>query len=400
MMTIKGEYTTARVYATEIEEECIQQIKQLVNHPAFNQPIAIMPDAHSGKGAVIGFTTLLTDKVIPNVIGVDIGCGMLTSQVKLPNNLKLEKLDQIIKKQIPMSTEIHKKMPKTHFSFTELNKQIQNFVHHYNKKFHKKYQSPVINESWLNNKFKQINFPEDKFYHSLGTLGGGNHFIELGKNDKNTYFLTIHSGSRHFGNKVATYWQNLAIKQNENKKQANSIPKQLSYLQNSDAFEYLIDMVISQYYASINRKTILNIICENSHLDLINTIETIHNYIDFTDFIIRKGAIRSYVGETIIIPLNMRDGTLICEGKSEKAWNFSAPHGAGRKYSRTKAKALISLEEFKKSMQGIVSTSISKDTIDESPFAYKDKDYIIQSILPTAEIKDHIKPVLNIKAKE
>lgn len=389
MITIKGEYTTARVFATEIEEECIQQIKQLVNHPAFTHPIAIMPDAHSGKGAVIGFTTLLTDKVIPNVIGVDIGCGMLTSQLKLPNNLKLEKLDQIIKKHIPMSTEIHKQTPKHDFSFSELNKRIQNFVHHYNKRFHKKYKPPTIDESWLNEKFKQINFPEEKFYHSLGTLGGGNHFIELGKNEKNTYFLTIHSGSRHFGNKIAIYWQNLAIKHNESRKHALSIPKQLSYLQNSDAFEYLIDMVISQYYASINRRTMLQIIRENSNIDIINTIEIIHNYIDFEDFIIRKGAIRSYAHETIIIPLNMRDGILICEGKSEKTWNYSAPHGAGRKYSRTKAKALSrskSLEKacrvsflplFVKTLSTKVPLLTKTKIISLSPFCLQQKLKII-----------------------
>jgi len=399
-MEIKGNFTTAKIYATEIEEECIQQIKQLVNHPAFTEPIAIMPDAHAGKGAVIGFTTYLTEKVIPNVIGVDIGCGMLTAQIILPKKISLEKLDKNIKKLVPMSTEIHKKTPSTNFSLDEVNKRLQLFFKAYNKKYNTKYKPPKITEKWLSDKFKEINFPSDKFYNSLGTLGGGNHFIEIGKNEKDQYFLTIHSGSRHFGNKIATYWQNVAIKNLNSKKNKTDIPRQLSYLEGIEAIEYLVDMVISQYYASINRETMLNIICKNNDIKVNYTIETIHNYIDFDDFIIRKGAIRSYKGETFIIPLNMRDGTLICEGKSEKSWNFSAPHGAGRKYSRTKAKNLITLEEFRKSMQGIVSSSISKDTIDESPFAYKDKDYIINSIQPTAEIIEYIKPVLNIKAKE
>ncbi|MCX7862856.1 MAG: RtcB family protein [Bacteroidales bacterium] len=400
MMTIKGNYTEARIYATEIEEECIQQIKQLVNHPAFTHPIAIMPDAHAGKGAVIGFTTLLTDKVIPNVIGVDIGCGMLTAHIRLPKNTNMEKLDKHIKKLVPMSTEIHKKTPKNDFSFKEVNQRLQKFVQHFNKKYHSKYKADIITEQWLIEKFKQIQFPEEKFFNSLGTLGGGNHFIEIGKSEKDNNYLIIHSGSRHFGNKIATYWQNVAIKLMDKRKKKEDINKQLSYLENEHAFSYLTDMVVSQYYASINRKTILQIILENNDIELINSFETIHNYIDFEDFIIRKGAIRSYKGEVFVVPINMRDGTLICEGKSEKLWNFSAPHGAGRKLSRNKAKSIISLEEFRQSMQGIVSSSISKDTIDESPFAYKDMNYIIQSITPTAQIIEHVKPQLNIKAKE
>ena len=399
-MKIKGTYTTAIIYASDIEEECIQQIKQIVNHPAFTEHIAIMPDAHAGKGAVIGFTTPLTDKVIPNVIGVDIGCGMLTAHIELNNKISLEKLDKNIKKLIPMSTETHKKAPATDFSFQELNFKLQQFFKSYNKKFGKKYKAPIITEKWLQEKFKQINFPEEKFYNSLGTLGGGNHFIEIGKTEKGKTYITIHSGSRHFGNKIANYWQDVANKKFLSQNKHKNIPKQLSCLENEDAVNYLADMVISQYYASINRKTILKIINIQNDIQEFLQIETVHNYIDFNDFIIRKGAIRSYKGEKIIIPLNMRDGILLCEGKSEKQWNNSAPHGAGRKYSRTKAKSLITLETFRESMKGIVSSSINKDTIDESPFAYKDSEYIIQSIEPTATIIEHIKPILNIKAKE
>ncbi len=399
-MEINGRYSTARIYATELEEECIRQIKELVNHPAFTQPIAIMPDAHAGKGAVIGFTTLLTDKVIPNVIGVDIGCGMLTSEIILPKYISLPKLDKKIKSLIPMSINIHKKEPVHHFSFIELNKRLQLFIKNYNKRFSKKYKAPVITEQWLAEKFKQINFPEDKFYKSLGTLGGGNHFIEIDINEKNRHYLILHSGSRHFGNKIATYWQQVAIKKLSSNKNKEPISSQLAYLEHDDAIQYLIDMVISQYYASVNRNTMLQLIAQHAEIEVIRSFETIHNYIDFEDFIIRKGAIRSYLGEKIVIPLNMRDGTLICEGKSEKTWNCSAPHGAGRKLSRKKAKSLLSLDEFRESMKGIVSSSVNKDTIDESPFAYKDQDYIKQSIKPTATIIEHIKPILNIKAKE
>ncbi len=399
-MQIKGKYTTANIYAKGIEDECIQQIKQLVDHPAFTENIAIMPDAHAGKGAVIGFTTPLTDKVIPNVIGVDIGCGMLTAQIEIHAKLPFEKLENTIKRIVPMSTDIHKKEPSINFSFHELNLKLQHFIKNYNKKFGKKFKTPAITETWLNEKFKQIQFPVDRFYKSLGTLGGGNHFIEIGKNDKNKTYLTIHSGSRHFGNKVATYWQNLAIKKHSSQKNKAHISKQLSYLENEDALNYMVDMVISQYYASINRETMLQIITKNNDICITHKLETVHNYIDISDFIIRKGAIRSYKDETFIIPLNMRDGILICEGKSEKQWNYSAPHGAGRKYSRTKAKSLFTIEQFRESMKGIISTSINKDTIDEAPFVYKDSEYIIQSIEPTANIIEYVKPIINIKAKE
>ncbi|MCX7954148.1 MAG: RtcB family protein [Bacteroidales bacterium] len=394
MLTIKGKYTEAIIFIEELEKECIQQIETIVNHPAFTNPVRIMPDAHSGIGSVIGFTMKLTDKVIPNVIGVDIGCGMLSTRFISKKQISLSDFDKLVKRKIPMDMNVHKHDIPDNFDFDELNNRIRNFVKAYNKSFKKSYSPVTVNDKWLKDKFKQTNFPPEKFYRSLGTLGSGNHFIELGKTqNKNEYFLTIHTGSRHFGNKIASYWQQVAKKETSNK----NIPGVLAYLTDDNAFEYLIDMVISQYYAHVNRKTILDIITKEYDWEITETIETIHNYIDFNDFIIRKGAIRSYKNEKVIIPLNMRDGILVCEGKSNSDWNYSAPHGAGRIMSRNKAKEKITLEEFRKSMEGIYSTSINKHTIDESPFAYKDPKIIEKSILPTVNILEKIKPLVNIK---
>jgi len=393
-MEIKGKYTTANIFIDELEEECIKQIKDVVNHPAFTNPIKIMPDAHSGVGCVIGFTMKMTDKVIPNIIGVDIGCGMLSIRFQTEKEISLSAFDNFIKKHIPMDMEIHKHERPELFDFNELNKRIAQFIKNYNKTFKKNYKAPQVNYKWLKEKFKEIDFPEERFFRSIGTLGGGNHFIELGITaNKNEYLLTFHSGSRHFGNKVATYWQNVAKKNIKDK----SIPGNLAYLTDELAVNYLVDMVIAQYYAHVNRLTMWEIVNKHYNFEPKEQIITIHNYIDFNDFIIRKGAIRSYVGEKVIIPLNMRDGILICEGKSNPEWNFSAPHGAGRVMSRNKALKTISLEDYKKAMQGIYSTSINKKTIDESPFVYKDHKIIEKAITPTVKILEKIKPILNIK---
>jgi RNA-splicing ligase RtcB len=412
MYGIKGKYTNAKVMIDDIDEETSKQIYEFVSHPAFTNPIAIMPDTHAGKGSVIGFTMKVTDKIVPNVIGVDIGCGMLS--INIGNDLKfsLETIDKIIKQTIPTGFRIHSKVSK-------LNRYLHMFQINSN---HEQIMEDITFVC------KLIGIDEYKAKCALGTLGGGNHFIEIGKDLNDEYWLTIHTGSRNFGKCVCDYYQKQAIDlaeqeretflnaekirilANDDKSNIQTLldkakqnygvafeNKTLRYLTNDLAKEYLSSMYIAQNFAKINRYLIAYKICACLNWLPKDTIESIHNYIDPIDNIIRKGAIRSYVGERMIIPFNMRDGILICEGKSNPEWNYSAPHGAGRVLSRSQAKQKITLEDFQETMVGIYSTSINTKTIDESPFAYKDSKIIEEAIEPTTKIINRIKPILNIK---
>lgn len=372
MFKINGQSTSASVYAEQVEEECIKQIISTCNNPAFTNPIVIMPDCHAGKGSVVGFTTKITDKVIPQTIGVDIGCGMMSVNIGNQFNLEtyLKDIDHEIRRAIPMGFNIHKNAKDASANST---KDKQQFI---------KRTLAVA---------KKIGYPEEKILLSIGSLGGGNHFVEIGMDLHKCYWITIHSGSRGFGLSVCNYWQKIA---NDNK----------GYLGTINMDDYLQDMYVAQKYASINRNTMMYNILRglrrliSPSMDILETIEAVHNYIDPTDNILRKGACRSYVGEKIIIPFNMRDGILICEGKSNSDWNYSAPHGAGRVLSRSKAKKQLSLYDFKKQMEGIFSTSVTASTLDEAPDAYKDARIIEKLIEPTAKVINRIKPVLNMKA--
>ena len=397
MLEYQGKYGKAKVMIDEIDETTVSQIYEFLNHEAFTNPIAIMPDTHAGKGAVIGFTMEMTDKVIPNVVGVDIGCGMVSTEL---NRSPFEKLsrddfDKKLRNDIPFGTNVRRDSAWTvmfHDSFfAELTEKGRYLTMRYNNKFNTKYDPIVYTKDWFRIKCDQIGMDHTRALKSIGTLGGGNHFIELGKtvNNKGNW-ITIHTGSRQFGLKIATYWQKKAGK------------GQLAYLQGDDMYGYLMDMFFAQAYASLNRKTIAYIIdvslFDGFGINLQNTIETVHNFIDFEDFIIRKGAIRSYEDEMMIVPFNMEDGTLICKGKSNAEWNYSAPHGAGRVFSRKKAK-----ETLKKKEKDIKHRMESKDIfcskmpLDEVKESYKDPQIIEDAIEPTAEIVDRIKPVLAMK---
>ena len=389
MIDLKGKYNKdCKIFTDNIDEESYSVLYKILNEKASEDvKIRIMPDTHLGKGIVVGFTMPLTDRVNPFHIGVDIGCGMLTS--KLSDEIKdipLEKIDKTIKQNIPMGQSTHKKSFNTLFNFKELNELIRNFIINYNKKFNTKFEVFEIDNEYIENLCKRVEIDLEKFHNSVGTLGGGNHFIEIGKSSNNDYYITIHSGSRNFGNQVCRYHAKIA-KNSED-----------CYLQDKEMFDYLIDMVIAQYYAKINRETILKIIKDLLNIEIEDTFSSVHNFIDFEDFIIRKGAIRSYEGEKMIIPFNMRDGILICEGKSNEDWNFSAPHGAGRVLSRMQAKKQIDMKDFIDSMKGIYSSSVCKNTLDESPMAYKNPKDIENLIEPTVKVVDRLKPILNIKA--
>lgn len=391
-MIIKGKYTVAIVTIDELDQETYKQIIEFVNHEAFTNPVVVMPDTHAGKGAVIGFTMLLPDKVIPNVIGVDKGCGMLSYDIGQGTlkDLVPQRIDGLIREVIPFGTDVNNEFDEVGIEMVVsiVNSMIGPFIDMFNEKFNKHYPQRRIDKKYIENKSKEFDIDYVRVVKSLGSLGGGNHFIEVGESTiTGNNWITVHSGSRQFGLKSATYHQRKAGKH------------PLSYLMGDDMFEYLVDLLIAQTYAFTNRLIIMTRI--TNALDIKNSqikdiVSSVHNFIDFQDFIIRKGAIASRANEKIVIPFNMEDGTLICKGKGNADWNYSAPHGAGRIGSRRWAKENLSNEDAKIRMEekGIYC---SKLPTDELKGAYKDPKFIEDAIEPTAEIIDRIRPIISCK---
>ncbi|NLI61652.1 MAG: RtcB family protein [Clostridiales bacterium] len=366
MVEIKGRYNTAIVFTQKVEKGAIEQIRELCDQEFIKGSlIRIMPDVHEGLGCTIGTTMTIGDKIVPSLVGVDIGCGIETIELK-DRELDLEKLDSIIYKYIPAGFKIRNKLHK--------------YVDNIN------FDGLICRE--------HVDLNRGRL--SIGTLGGGNHFIEVNKDQKGCLYLTIHSGSRHLGKQVAEYYQKLAYRKLRDK--SIKVNKHLAYLEDKDYNDYLNDMAIVQKYAVYNRKAIVDEIISRMKLNIESQFTTIHNYIDLDGMILRKGAISAQKGEKILIPINMRDGSLICIGKGNREWNYSAPHGAGRVMSRTQARRQVSLKDFKESMKGIYTTSVNKSTVDEAPVAYKPMEEIINSIQDTAEILDIIRPIYNFKA--
>lgn len=397
-----------KIFTKNVEQEAVDQIELLLAQDAFKDcKVRIMPDVHAGKGCVIGFTADLGEKVIPNIVGVDIGCGMLCVSLG-QTDIDFEKLDNVIRSYVPSGRDVHEGKIIRFDELQELKC------------------------------YRELRDTK-RLERSIGTLGGGNHFIEVDVAEDGYKYLVIHTGSRNLGKQVADYYQNLAfelmsgkdklyeeqdrlIKEyksagrkseiqsaiaelHRNFKAVNpNIPKDLCYLEGKYREDYLHDMRICQKFAYINRVMIAQIICNHMgwgvDADMPDYFECIHNYIDHDSNIVRKGAISAKYGEKVLIPINMRDGCIIGTGKGNEDWNCSAPHGAGRVMSRTKAKELVSLEEFEKAMDGIYTTSVNTSTIDESPMAYKTMDEIIGNIKDTVEIVDIIKPIYNFKANE
>lgn len=369
MIELEGKYTSAKIFTENAEENMKEQIMNVLNHPIFEGcPVRIMPDCHTGKGCVIGFTSPMpkNGEVIPNIIGVDQSCGMYVVKLKKFKN-EFEKLDKVIRNNIP--TGIRGRKTVSELVPEELKEEITRYDRDCLKR--------GANDDLL----------------KIGSLGGGNHFISVEKGKTGTY-LIIHSGSRNFGNEMAVYFQKLAIETN---KYADGELKQLSYLSGKNAEEYLKCAKVCGEYSHYSRYIMAQEIIKNMGWKEESRFETIHNYIG-EDNIIRKGAISCKDGELALIPINMAYGSFIVKGKGNTDWNNSAPHGAGRVFSRTKAKENLSMEEFKKSMKGVYSTCISTGTLDESPMAYKNGDKIKDLITPTAEIIDHLIPVYNFKA--
>jgi len=387
-----------KVYADVIDGKTTNQIYDLAKSDAFsNCKIRIMPDTHAGKSAVVGFTSTFIDKIIPGVIGVDIGCGVRVVNLGKVD-IDYEKLDNFIKENIPAGANANSKIQRD-FNLKDL---------------------------YCYEELRHL----DVLALQLGSLGGGNHFIEIDKDDEGNKYLVVHTGSRNLGNQVANIYQDKAVKhchfeifeaekkkviEDCKKKNANKIPEALDkfyvdrknkalpedvcYLENQGKDDYLHDMRICQKYAEINRDIICKKIIDFLGVHKYTSFESVHNYIDDDD-IIRKGAVSAYKGKDVIIPLNMRDGSIIGVGLGNEDWNYSAPHGAGRSLSRSEAKELIGIEEYKEAMKGIYSTTVTLSTIDESPMAYKDSKGIIDLVSQTVEIKKIILPTYNFKASE
>lgn len=400
MIEIVGKYNVAKVYTENIEQAAYAQVLNLMNQKfAEGSTFAIMPDCHAGAGCVIGLTMKIVDKVVPNLVGVDIGCGMLVVKIDKSFKFDLRKVDRIWHENIPSGMNHRTKKHK----FAD-NANIEDII------------APVN---------------VDKLKFSIGTLGGGNHFGEIDVDNDGNYYIVIHSGSRHLGIEVCKHYQRIAIEYHKDKKKSDiavieklkkegrqseiesvlkaskkslpSIPDDLAYLEGQHLEDYLHDMKIAQEYAIWNREAMMEVLLGELGIGKDKILEkfcTIHNYIDVENRILRKGSISLQKDETAIIPMNMRDGSIIVRGKGNPEWNFSGPHGAGRLMSRSKAKESLSLDDFKKSMAEIYTTCVSTGTIDESPMAYKPFDEIIRNIEPTADIIDRIRPIYNFKASE
>lgn len=402
MININGKFNSAVCFTDELEESAMEQIKAVCDTEAFQgMKIRIMPDVHAGKGCTIGTTMTIADKIVPSMVGVDIGCGMYT--VYLGNiHIDFEKLDAAAH-FIPSGRNVWE-VRQERFDLTEL---------------------------------KCYRYLKDtkRLERSLGTLGGGNHFIEIDEDDNGGKYLVIHSGSRNLGTQVAEFYQQIAFELNIGKEkyfkkrdeiirtykeqgrrgeiQAKlkelenefigkepSLPRDLCFLYDSYMEDYLHDVDICQKFAERNRAKMAEIILNKCGWTALDTFQTIHNYIDVNEMILRKGAVSAKNGEKLLIPINMRDGSLICIGKGNADWNYSAPHGAGRLMSRSDAFERLTMSEYEAEMSGIYSTCIVPDTLDESPMAYKSIDHIVSNIGPTAEIISIIKPIYNFKAKE
>lgn len=393
MKTIKTSFgKEVKIFADIFEQEAYDQIKRLANFEAYkDSEIRIMPDAHAGKGCTVGTTMTIKDKVSPSLVGVDICCGVLTVKINT-NRIYFWELDNVIKEFIPHGFNVRKH--PLH-------------LHHLGKlKCHK-------------------HVDKDRALLSIGTLGGGNHFIEVNYSEKDKcHYLVIHTGSRNLGSQVCKYYQDLAwkelkhhrydrdeliakLKEEGREKEISSqlknlspinIPKELAYLQGEAFYDYIEDMKYLQNYAFSNRTTIADIITSQMRWEPVDAFDTVHNYIDTDRMILRKGSVSANEGERLIIPINMRDGSLICIGKGNEDWNYSAPHGAGRILSRSKAKENLDMDVFYNSMKDVYTTSICEATLDEAPQAYKPIEGIREAIKDTVTITDEIKPVYNFKS--
>ena len=398
MIEIRGKYNEAKIFADVVDSASIAQVQELCNQEfTAGSRIRLMPDIHAGAGCTIGTTMTIADKVVPNLVGVDIGCGMETVRIR-EGRLELQKLDKLIQEKIPSGFA------------------IRDSAH------------PYLSQIDLSELCcaRHVDLPRAE--RSIGTLGGGNHFIEVDRDDDGNLYLVVHPGSRHLGVEVASHYQQAGykalnrvddasvealvarmkaegrekeipkeIKRLKNARQTR-IPKALAYVSGDLFAQYIHDMRIVQRFAMLNRQAMVDVIVKGMKLHVVEQFSTIHNYIDTDARILRKGAVSAKAGERLLIPINMRDGSLLCVGKGNADWNFSAPHGAGRLMSRADARQSFTVSAFKKQMAGVYTTSVSKATLDECPMAYKGMQDILDNIGPTADVEKILRPIYNFKA--
>lgn len=375
MLTVKGTHNEAVVFTDRLDSSAEGLLKAACNAEYLADcKIRIMPDVHAGKGCTIGTTMTIHDKVVPNMVGVDIGCGMETVKLK-EKRLDFTKLDSVIRKFIPFGREICAEGKEHSFAQDIDLTQLRCDKH-----------------------------GVERAYRSIGTLGGGNHFIEVDKDDEGHLYLVIHSGSRHLGVEVANFYQDAGyrnlVSADKAAIRAQTISHDMAYVSGTLFDDYIHDMKLTQQFAVLNRKAMVQAILKKMKLTPVEAFTTIHNYIDTDAMILRKGAVSARKGEPLLIPINMRDGSLLCVGKGNDEWNQSAPHGAGRLMSRKEARNTIPMKDYKAAMKGIFTTCISKNTVDEAPMAYKSIDDIVKYIEQTADIVKVVKPVYNFKAEE
>jgi len=397
MLEIKGQFNSAKVFTNNADATTKEQIKDLCDREEYaGSKIRIMPDTHAGAGCTIGTTMTITDKLSPNLVGVDIGCGVTAAFIhKDKSEVNFDQLDSVIRKYVPSGGDIR----ETEHKFVKKHTRLDEVIAPFSKKV------------------AQL---------SIGTLGGGNHFLELNEVEEGVVALVVHSGSRNLGAKIAKHYQKMAYDRLTNMvdekmqlieelkaagkhkeiqaalqgMKSTKISKSRAFLKGGDVGKYLHDMKIAQEYAEVNRKTMLIEIIKHMdwNFDVMHFNTTVHNYIDMDNMILRKGAISAQAGEEVIIPINMRDGSIIATGKGNPDWNFSGPHGAGRVLSRTKAKAQLKLGDFQDTMKDVWTSSVVPETLDEAPMAYKPMDEIVANIQDSVTIKQIIKPLYNFKA--
>jgi len=461
--TIEGESTTATVMTDQYDDNCGEQIQTIADHEAFENPIAIMPDCHYGSGAVIGFTMSIGERVVPNTVGVDIGCGMTARHLgddlfaDAPEYIGMPEIDELIRSNIPFGREVYDYEEQNYhivddFPWDECQDTFEKFVEAVDWLD----QSDVdefmgYGKAYFMDVCQRVHYDQSRAINSLGTLGGGNHFVEIAESEKNgDYWVVVHSGSRGIGLSIAQHWQDKATQFTTARKNIEDVPddlrpylkenwkpdadairsdfegeeiqrmfdrisgaiqeygpnadnrnNDLDWLEGDEALGYCIDMIFAQRYASESRRIMVDTVADLiGNATEVEYVESTHNYIDFQDGMIRKGATKANEGERLIIPFNMRDGTIVCRGKGNDDWNMSAPHGAGRRMSRTRAFSELDVDEFHDTMSDVFSTSVNEETLDEAPAAYKDTAVIESVIEETAEIEDRWTPVMNLKAEE
>jgi len=437
-MIINENNKQAKVFLDEVTLETEMQIRSMLKEECVENA-AVMPDCHKGNGCCVGFTFPLSTKIVPNYIGGDIGCGIVTHRLGMfKHERKLEKFERIIRDRIPMGnghTNVHSEcvayQDELDMLFGLSNSRCADFCKMYDERFKTSSTNPpAYNMEWFNDLCSRVRINCNYALRELGTLGGGNHFVEVNIDEMTSEkYLTIHSGSRSLGSKICAFHQSKittgfdwdkfnnemqVFKGNKLGKKEYKVAREAMtlkvkteahppYLCGSEALEYYYDMIFAQVFAEMNRRIMLRRTIESMNLECSfeesSILESIHNVIDFRDFIVRKGAISAHLDELCIVSLNMKEGILLCKGKGNSEWNYSGPHGLGRDMTRTEAKRSLQLKHFQKEMQHVFSTSVCKDTLDESPMAYKNCETVVNQIAPTLQILNQLKPVINVKSK-